>query len=130
VEGNNGIACIVLFSEHALQLSFADLLFQRDDLFFKLGRRLFISSFRHLQEDMSVFQPFYVLFPLRNYISKRGAFLENGLGLFLILPELICRSQVIEFSSARFFAGDVKDASRALRLAGLDQRVSLLLLLT
>jgi hypothetical protein len=70
---------------------------------------------------MGIFQPFQMLLPLCDGVSQGRPFLENDLGFVLILPEVICGGQRVEFRGANFFTGDVKDASRAFPSAGLNQ---------
>ena len=115
VQTDDGIAGVVFATEHPLHLGLADLLFELCELFFDLGGGLRVPRLCQLEKNMGVVQPARLFFPLGNNVGQGGAFFEDSLGFFLILPELLCRGQGVELSGARLFASEVKDASRGSR---------------
>lgn len=112
METDDGTLRIVFSTQHALQLcpthGRLKLGHRPRDFFNRFG----VSSFGQFQKNQRVRYGLRLLFPLRHRVEQACSLLEDGLCLFLILPESVGQRLFFQCGGPGFLVRDVKDASQ------------------
>ena len=112
METDDGALRIVFSAQHPLQLCPTHRRLKLGHRPLDFFNRLGVSGFGQFQKDQRVSYGLGLLFPLSHRVEQACSLLEDGLCLFLILPESVGQRVFFQGRGPGFLIRDVKDASR------------------